>query len=94
MVQSDIVELGEKNKSKKAEDDIEAEVGDNEDSFICRKSKRLRHVPPQLINDYHCGAVILNRAREEQHFVNSPSDYSEICEKYTRLKMLLKKDWY
>ncbi|KAH0910627.1 hypothetical protein HID58_033948 [Brassica napus] len=92
VVQSDIVELGEKNKSKKAEDDIEAEVGDNEDSFICRKSKRLRHIPPQLINDYHCGAVILNRAREEQHFVNSPSDYSEICEKYTRLKMLLKKD--
>ncbi|CAF1751574.1 unnamed protein product [Brassica napus] len=87
-----IVVLGENNKYKKPEDDIEPEASDTEDSLICRKSKRLRHVPPQLIIDYQCGPVILNRAREEQLYGSSDYDSSEICEKYTRLKMLLKKE--
>ncbi|KAL0645987.1 hypothetical protein Bca4012_044278 [Brassica carinata] len=91
---ADIVVLGENNKYKKPEDDIEPEASDTEDSLICRKSKRLRHVPPQLIIDYQCGPVILNRAREEQLYGSSDYDSSEICEKYTRLKMLLKKEWY
>ncbi|KAF2538389.1 hypothetical protein F2Q68_00021220 [Brassica cretica] len=89
---ADIVVLGENNKYKKPEDNIEPEVGDTEDSLICRKSKRMRHVPPQLIFDYQCGPVILNRAREEQLYGSSDYDSSEICEKYTRLKMLLKKE--
>ncbi|KAG2275656.1 hypothetical protein Bca52824_058211 [Brassica carinata] len=89
---ADIVVLGENNKYKKPEDDIEPEASDTEDSLICRKSKRLRHVPPQLIIDYQCGPVILNRAREEQLYGSSDYDSSEICEKYTRLKMLLKKE--
>lgn len=86
--------IGDKNKYKKPEEEIEPEVGDNEDSLICRKSKRMRHLPPQLINDYQCGPVIVKHAREEQLFGSTDYDYSEICQKYMRLKILLKKEWY
>lgn len=71
----------------------EPDVCENEDSFSCRKSKHLKQVPTQLITDYQCGTSILNRAREGPMFWSTYYDSSVVCDKYLRLKFLLKKDW-
>ncbi|KAL0887002.1 hypothetical protein Bca101_010985 [Brassica carinata] len=67
-------------------------VGDARETLLCRKSKRIRTVPPQLLTDYQCETAILNRAREGQIFGNSTYDAADIQEKYNRLKLVLKKD--
>ncbi|KAH0904076.1 hypothetical protein HID58_043579 [Brassica napus] len=67
-------------------------VGDGGETLLCRKSKRLRTVPPQLLTDYQCESAIVNRAREGQIFGNGTYDLADIHEKYFRLKLLLRKD--
>ncbi|KAH0900597.1 hypothetical protein HID58_040100 [Brassica napus] len=65
-------------------------VVDGGEALLCRKSKRIRTVPPQLLTDYQCGTALLNRAREGQIFGNGAYDVGVIHEKYSRLKILLK----
>ncbi|KAL0724044.1 hypothetical protein Bca4012_038643 [Brassica carinata] len=88
------------------DDNLEAaarkdEVGDNagdpcavdsDETQLCRKSKRIRTVPPGLISDYQCGSTIRNRAREGQLSGKSLYDSVVIREKYTKLSTLLKKE--
>lgn len=68
--------------------------GDADKITKCRKSKRVRTVPPQLLTDYQCDTSIRNRASEGPTFGNGGYDLSEIQEKYKRLKVLLNQDWY
>lgn len=69
------------------------DVGGDDDSGGSRKSKRMRHVPPQLLTDYHCGTSIFKRAREGQVYWSPFYDSAETAEKYLRMKLLLKKEW-
>lgn len=80
--------------------DEDAEMGENDTEIplqtheeTCRKSKRLRIVPPYLLTGYQCGTAILNRAREGQLCGDSYYDISVIREKYVRLSTILKKPW-
>ncbi|CAN7104522.1 unnamed protein product [Brassica rapa subsp. narinosa] len=82
------------NNNISVQEPIEAVVCDNEETLTCRKSKRRRHVPPQLITDYQCGTPIVNRAREGQLLGMIGYACSGIRDKYLRLKLLLKKEWY
>ncbi|KAG2330735.1 hypothetical protein Bca52824_001915 [Brassica carinata] len=68
---------------------IDAEADQNEETILCRKSKRMRSVPTLLLSDYQCGTSILNRAREGQMLGSNSYESSLIREKYTRLKILL-----
>ncbi|KAL0730378.1 hypothetical protein Bca4012_026471 [Brassica carinata] len=65
---------------------------DSDEMQLCRKSKRIRTVPPGLISDYQCGSAIRNRAREGQLCGKSLYDSIVIREKYTKLSTLLKKE--
>ncbi|XP_048637595.1 uncharacterized protein LOC106353670 [Brassica napus] len=100
--------LGLTQELREHPDEDDDEMGENEDqgggkgngevvvdggeALLCRKSKRIRTVPPQLLTDYQCGTALLNRAREGQIFGNGAYDVGVIHEKYSRLKILLKKD--
>ncbi|KAG2328210.1 hypothetical protein Bca52824_010938 [Brassica carinata] len=67
---------------------------ENEDEIqLCRKSKRLRVVPAALVNDYHCGADILNRAWEGLMGGDSRYHSFVIHTKYTKLIPLLQESW-
>ncbi|KAL0802057.1 hypothetical protein Bca101_057233 [Brassica carinata] len=68
---------------------IDAEADQNEETILCRKSKRMRSVPTLLLSDYQCGTSILNRAREGQMLGSNSYESSLSREKYTRLKILL-----
>lgn len=72
----------------------DAEGNQNEEAILRRKSKRMRTVPNLLLSDYHCGTSIINRARESQLLGSVSYDSSVIREKYTRLQILLKEEWY
>ncbi|KAJ4904803.1 Uncharacterized protein Rs2_18754 [Raphanus sativus] len=63
------------------------------DTFLSRKSKRIKTVPQYLLSGYQCGSSILNRAREGQLCGGSYYDMSVVRDKYARLSTLLKKPW-
>lgn len=61
-------------------------VGDNiEDPQQSQKSKRQKHVPQALVDDYECGREIFSRVRKSQKFIFAFDDRNEIDRKYARL---------
>ncbi|CAF1717279.1 unnamed protein product [Brassica oleracea] len=71
------------------ENETEPGLVREEDTLICRKSKRLRTVPPYLLTGYQCGSAILNRAREGQLCGDRYYEMSDIREKYVCLSTIL-----
>lgn len=84
--------MGE-NEEHLVEKDNGDDTGETEENLLCRKSKRIRTVPPQLLTDYHCEAAIINRAREVPIMGNGQYGLSDVHDKYKRLQILLKKEW-
>ncbi|CAN7017487.1 unnamed protein product, partial [Brassica rapa subsp. trilocularis] len=62
-----------------------------DDPQPCRKSKRLRLVPPPLITDYQCEIAILNRAREAKMKGRNYYDFNVVEEKFAKLSIILQK---
>ncbi|KAG2277988.1 hypothetical protein Bca4012_041684 [Brassica carinata] len=75
------------------ENETEPGLVREEDTLICRKSKRLRTVPPYLLTGYQCGSAILNRAREGQLCGDRYYEMSDIREKYVCLSTILTRPW-
>lgn len=78
----------------------DAELGDTgdrqceervDDPQPCRKSKRLRLVPPPLITDYQCEIAILNLAREAKMKGRNYYDFNVVEEKFAKLSIILQK---
>ncbi|WZZ29583.1 LOW QUALITY PROTEIN: hypothetical protein YC2023_012984 [Brassica napus] len=75
---------------------VNADVDNDENGEggpLCRKSKRLRTVPPALVNDYHCSYAILNRAWEAQMCADNRYVNAVLREKYTKLTTLITRPW-
>ncbi|KAG5385541.1 hypothetical protein IGI04_037011 [Brassica rapa subsp. trilocularis] len=89
-------ELGDDVMGENEEHLVEKDNGDDtretEENLLCRKSKRIRTVPPQLLTDYQCEAAIINRAREVPIMGNGHYGLSDVHDKYKRLQILLKKE--
>ncbi|KAG2330123.1 hypothetical protein Bca52824_001303 [Brassica carinata] len=70
-------------------------VGDNiEDPQQSQKSKRQKHVPQALVDDYECGREIFSRVRKSQKFIFAFDDRNEIDRKYARLLHQVNREGY